>query len=139
MRGCIQVKTAPGLCDQPAQQLDAGPSLAWELRHPGAPTHTMVLLEVQKQCLASKPCLPALCRSCLRLNACFKLCVAALGLGKPCVPGVQTACGWESRLRDELVSSARLRRGERPVLRHGNPSEEKQSSSRGVARLCPSH
>lgn len=62
------------------------PVLLRELRFPGAPTEATGLLEVQKQCLASKSCPPSLCQSCLCLNAFFKLCVSALSPRKPGVP-----------------------------------------------------
>lgn len=53
MYGCIQAKTAPGLCPQPAQQLEAGPGFSL-----GAPSGAMGLLEVQKQRLAPESCHP---------------------------------------------------------------------------------
>lgn len=63
------------------------PVLFQELRCPGAPTEAMGLLKVQKQSLAYKSCLPSLCRSCLCVNAYFKVCVSALCPRKPGVPG----------------------------------------------------
>lgn len=116
------------------------PVLFQELRCPGAPTEATGLLKVQKQSLAYKSCLPSLCRSCLCVNAYFKVCVSALCPKKPGVPregnGVQL--GEPLAKRAHVLSLAPW--GRVPHCTDTEiPVKEKQSSSWGVTGLCSSH